>query len=146
MKKSTVLQAINKFVKVEELESDFLELRNTSCCKKFAYPFKAPVLVLTGFGYVALLLGFMTSAAVAVDETGAIVVQVLNGGGWAFYYIVVFVVSVVANVYMFIVAALWVVLVLLVIIFIAFVVALLILAILCICCVVACTGTADTDH
>ena len=144
-KKSTVLKVIDQFVRIKKLEEDFQDLRKTHWCEKFGYPFKAPVLIVICVAYVGLHLGFVICAAVAVNETGAIVSQILNGGGWAFYYIVVVLVSAIANAYVFAVAALWIGVVVLIITIVAIIVAFFILAIAVFCFLGICAVVADND-
>lgn len=144
-KKSTVLKVIDQFVRIKKLESEFQDLRKTHCCEKFGYPFKAPVLIVICVAYVGLHLGFVVCAAVAVNETGAIVSQILNGGGWAFYYIVVVIISAIANIYVFAVAALWIGVVVLIIVIIAIIVAFFVLVIGLFCFLGICAVVADND-
>ena len=113
---------------LKPLKADFDELFNKSWLDKFALPFKTPTLVITCLSYAVLQLAFVICAAQAVDDMGVVVTQILNGGGWVIYYIIAVIVGVIANLYVFLVAGLWVAIVSAIIITIAAIIACLILA------------------
>ena len=70
----------------------------------------------------------MVCAALAVDEMGTVVIHILNGGGWVYYYISVVALGIIANIYTVLVVAVWIPLIIAAII--------VILAIVCICIIV----------
>lgn len=90
------------------LKNDFDNLFRKSWCEKFSYPFKAPMLVIICLVYAVLQLTFIICAAQAVDEMGVVITHVLNGGGWVVYYLFAVIVGAIANLYVFLVAGLWV--------------------------------------
>ena len=90
------------------LQDDFQELFRKNWGVKFLYPFKTPMLVFACFVYFALQLAFVVCAAQSVDEMGEVVTHVLNGGGWVYYYISAVIVTIIANLYTFLVVGLWI--------------------------------------
>lgn len=145
VKKSTVIKVIDQFVRITKLRSEFHNMRQTFCCEKFFYPFKAPVLILISVGYITLHLAFVVCSAVTLNDMGTTVSQILNGGGWAFYYIVEVVVAVLANVYVFAVAALWIGVVALIITIIAIMIASFLVVVGCLILLAVCVGMANID-
>ena len=90
------------------LKNDFKELFEKGFFEKFSYPFNSPALVIICFLYTVLQLAFILCAAQTMDEMGVVINHVLNGGGWVVYYIVVIIVGVIANCYVFLVAGFWI--------------------------------------
>jgi hypothetical protein len=155
--KAMMLKEVNQFVRIKKLESEFHELRKTNSCEKFIYPFNAPVIVVIGVGYIALHLGFLICAAVALNDAGTLMGQILNGGGWGFFYIVAVITTVTANAYMFAVAALWIGVVTLIITVIALIIAAIAAAVALVvaffiliiggaCLIGICASTAGSDE
>ena len=131
-------QLLSKFVRMEKLETQFKDMRTKNFCEKFVYPFKSPVLIVLCLIYAALQFAFIMSAALAIDEMGQLVSQILNGGGWIVYYIIAVIVGIIANVYVFAVAALWGAIIVGVVVLIA-----LIIAGLCLCFLAATMGSSS---
>ena len=93
----------------EKLDSDFHTLRETTVFAKLSYPFKKPGLIIICMIYTALLLSFVLCASLTVGESGDLLVQILNGGGWVIYYLLAIVFGIIANLYVLLVVALWVI-------------------------------------
>lgn len=94
---------------------DFQNLRNVSFWSKAVYPFKSPAVIVMCVSYGLLLATFVICAAVTYDQTGTLVVQILNGGGWVLYFTAACIIGAVANLYVLLVAAVWVTIIILVI-------------------------------
>ena len=122
------------------LKADFDEIFNKAWYNKFLFPFKTPTLVIICLIYAVFQLAFVLCAAQAVDEMGEIVIQILNGGGWVIYYIIAVIVGIIANLYVFLVAGLWVAIISMIIITIAAIIACLILA-----CMLANCGSSSSS-
>ena len=110
------------------LKEDFEVIFRKSLLVKFSYPFKTPSSIVICIVYIALQFAFMVCAALAVDEMGAVVIHILNGSGWVYYYISVVALGIIANIYTVLVVAIWIPLIIVAII--------VILAIVCICIIV----------
>ncbi|XP_064399158.1 uncharacterized protein LOC135345659 [Halichondria panicea] len=124
-------KVISKFIRVDQLKTDYNVLSNTRFLDKLSYPFKSPGLIILCLLYAGGQLGFIICAATAKDETGMLMGQVLNGGGWVVYYIFAVVVGALANLYVFAVAAVWVTIISVIICIVMFFIALFCLAIFC---------------
>ena len=134
-----MVKFVAEFVQIDKLSTQYRILRNTNILDKFIYPFKSPILVILCLAYAGCQLAFVVCAAIAMDETGQIAGQILNGGGWIIYYIIAVAVGVITNFYVFAVAAFWIIVV-------AAVIA-LILAIIGLLCFCACIGSSSsTSH
>lgn len=89
------------------LKDDFEVIFSKRFLVKFLYPFKTPMLIIVCLVYSALQFAFVVCASLAVDEMGVVVIHILNGGGWVYYYIAAVAVGVIANIYTFVIAAVW---------------------------------------
>lgn len=106
----------------DKFYEDFELLRDVPFSDKAAYPFKSPTISVICLAYGLLLAAFVICAAVTYDETGALVVHILNGGGWVLYFILACVVGAVANLYVLLVAAVWIMIIILTILFVILVI------------------------
>lgn len=95
----------------ENFDSDFHTLRKTSLFAKLSYPFKKPGLIILCMIYAALLLAFVLCAALTLGENGDLLVQILNGGGWAIYYLLAVIFGIIANLFVLLVVASWVIII-----------------------------------
>lgn len=93
---------------MNNIESEFRELHNTSFTSKFTHPFQTPGLIIICLGYAGIQLAFVLCGALAINNEGVLVIQVLNGGGWVLYYMVAGAVVIIANLYVLAVAAVWI--------------------------------------
>ena len=123
---------ISEFVRIDKLTSEYDGLRNTRLPDKILYPFKSPGLVILCLLYASCQFAFVLCAAIATQETGEIIGQILNGGGWVIYYIIAVVVGILANLYVFAVAGLWFAIIVGVLILVV-----AILALVCFACLVS---------
>lgn len=103
-----ILKVFNNFVNLKTLRKDFEKLRDKHVCDKLFYPYTAPMIVIVCIIYVATQVAFVTCAAVTIDEMGTLTTQILDGGGWVFYYIAAVVVGGIANAYAFAIVAFWI--------------------------------------
>jgi hypothetical protein len=109
----------------ETLHTDYHNMRKVSWYEKFSYPFVKPGLILLCMLYASLLLAFITCAALTLDEAGDITILILNGGGWAIYYLLAVIFGVIANIYILLVVAFWVIVITTILVLIAVAVAVL---------------------
>ncbi len=123
---------------IKKFGDDLKKLRQMSFLSKFWYPFKNPWLVLLCLSYAGMQFTFVICAGVTMNDMGILTSQILNGGGWIFYYIIAIAFGVIANAYAFLVAAFW-------IFIIATILAIIIGVILCciLICVCATIGAAS---
>ena len=129
-KQAKILANIDKRL-FQPLKDDFEKLFRKSWCVKFLYPFQSPKLIIACFIYFTLQLAFVVCASQAVDEMGEVVTNILNGGGWVYYFIFGVVVGAIANLYTFLVAIFWIIAIsVLVIIFILLVIIFILLVII----------------
>ena len=127
-KAKEMTRTISEFVRVDKLTSQYNTLSNTAFLEKLVHPFKSPVLVILCMIYGGAQLAFIICAATATTEMGRVLFQILNGGGWVVYYIIAVVIGVIANLYAFAVAAVWVTIISAVLALIAFIIFLFCLA------------------
>jgi len=125
-------ERINQYLM--KFKEDFKKFRSTTLSQKLEYPFRNPAIVVFSLLYAAMQLTFIVCAGVAVNEMGVVVSQVLNGGGWVAYYIFAVILGAIANAYIFIVAAFWILIVAAVIAIIAGIVLCILLVILAVMC------------
>ena len=109
---------IKRYVHYAELKKDFRTMRGKSWFQeKFAYPFKSPVLVVLCMLYFASQVAFAVCAVltddVEIDESEFEVqnLVILNGGNWSKFYTAALVLGVLANLYTFIVAVVWLIII-----------------------------------
>ena len=131
---------VHQFAKLRNVEQDFKNLRNDQWFNKFKYPFLSPALVAFCTVYLALQLAFILCAALAVDEMGQIVFQVLNGGGWVVYYVFAVIVGVIANAYVFLITGFWIAVVVTVLLIIAMIVAVIVCLLF-----LSCLGSSNSN-
>ena len=131
-------RVISDFVRVK---TEYNGLRNTRFLDKLVHPFRSPGLVILCLLYGGGQLGFVVCAATTTSETGIVMGQFLNGGGWMVYYIFAVVVGALANLYVFAVAAVWVMVIAAIAAIITIIVELFILAI----CALSC-GSSNDDN
>ena len=95
------------------LKQQFLNIHNKGVVSdKILFPFKSPVLIILSIIYGALQFGFILCAAYAINNAGQVVPVILNdGGGWIIFYGISVAFGVLANLYVFLVAALWVIII-----------------------------------
>lgn len=91
----------------EKVKTDFRGLYAEKWYYKFAYPFKAPVLILLCLGFAGLHLGFTLCAALTLNEDGDLKIQLLNGGDWQYYFAATTILMFLANAYVSTVATFW---------------------------------------
>ena len=106
--------------------------------------YESPVLIILCLVYALVQLGFIICAAIA--DTGPS--EVLNGGGWIYFYIVTIIMGIIANLYTFAVAALWGAIIIGVIVMIESLIACLIawpIACLVLCCFLAMLGSSGSS-
>ena len=94
------------------LKQQFLNIHNKGVVSdKFLFPFKSPVLIILSIIYGALQFGFILCAAYTVNN-GPVMQRILTGDpGWEIFYGLSVAFGVVANMYVFLVAALWVIII-----------------------------------
>ena len=124
-KKQSVFESLND--EFDEVKDDFLKLHNASWYYKIAIPFTNPAHIVVCILYMVLQAAFIICAAVAYDEMGTLIVQILNGGGWAAYYLAACIIGALANLYVLLVAALWIAIIAFIIALIAIIIAVVIL-------------------
>ncbi len=111
VRKEVVQKTVDQFFRMETLVDDFKRLRDVSFFSKFTYPFRSPFLVVFCVGYGLLQATFAICAALTYDEMGTLDVYILDGGtGWVNYYIVACTIGAIANFYVLLVAAVWIIL------------------------------------
>ena len=103
MTQNVAARLVAEFLRDDKLELQYNDMQNIGILTKFFYPFQIPVLVILCLVYSLLQLGFVICAALA--DTGP--PEVLNGGGWIQFYITAVIMGIIANLYTFAVAALW---------------------------------------
>ena len=93
----------------QSLKQQFMNMRNKAVLSdKFLFPFKSPVLITLSIIYGSLQFGFILCASLAMSN-GKVDHVILNSGpGWAIFYALSVAFGVLANIYVFLVAALWV--------------------------------------
>lgn len=128
---------VANFVRINKLENDFNDMRKKGTSKKFFYPFESPVLIILCLVYALLQLGFIVCAALA--DTGPS--EVLNGGGWINFYIAAVIMGIIANLYTFAVAGLWIAIIVGILVAIAALIACLLL-----CCFFAMLGASSDSN
>ena len=139
------VNAIMNFFRYNDLKNDFTNMHKTASWlgDKFTYPFRSPLMVALAITYSAFQFAFILCAAL----TDGMEVEVLNGGlGWVLFYIFSIIVGVVANLYVFIVAALWTFIIVSIIVGIAVIVAFIVLIIALVilyCFLKACSSNSD---
>ena len=90
------------------LKQHFNNIHNKAVSDKVFFPFRSPVLVVLSIIYGAFQFAFILCATLAVDDSGQTITVVLNGGGWVIFYGLSVAFGVVANLYVFAIAAVWV--------------------------------------
>ena len=100
------LQGLSRYLHIAELKKDFKIMRKKGFFDKFAYPFQSPMIIVLSLIYAGFQLGFVVCAAVTV-ENGQTVSVFLNGGYWVYYYYIAVFIAALANLYIFLVAAIW---------------------------------------
>ncbi len=138
-KAKDINKVVSRFMRVDKLKSEYDGMRKKPFLDKLGYPFKSPALVILCILYAVGQLGFVICAALATDETGMVMAQFLNGGGWVFYYIIAVVLGALANLYVFAVAAVW-------LIIIAAVISIILLIIGFFCLAAACSSSSDNSR
>ena len=116
---SEKMSKILKYVNYAALKQDFQGMRGKSWFGvKFAYPFQRPVLVVLCILYFGSQVTFAVSAVLTVEldtesRIGELIMKVvvLNGGYWFTFYIAAVVLGILANLYTFIVAVIWLILI-----------------------------------
>ncbi len=104
-----VSRIIDRFLKIDELRVEFQELRQTHWCKKLVYPYTVPAVVITCFIYLAMQAVLVIYAAITIGNMGAQSDQILNEGGWVYFYILAVVVfAIITNAYSTAVASFWI--------------------------------------
>ena len=94
---------------LSSLKKNFRTLHNKGLSTKFLLPFRSPFLIVLSIVYSGLHLGFIICAILAFDSKEMIVPVVLNEGlGWTVSFGCAIGLEVLANIYVFAVAALWV--------------------------------------
>ena len=114
--KSEEAKAQRVFEQFYKMQSDFKTLCDEPFSSKLTYAFKSPGLIFLCICYGVLQATFVICAAVTYDaDMGTLVVHILNGGGWVLYYIVACVIGAIANLYVLLVAAMWIIIICLII-------------------------------
>ena len=115
---SEKMSKIERYVRRADLENNFQNMRGKSWFRvKFAYPFKSPMLVFLCIAYFAIQIGFAVCAvlrdSIFTEDFDCENVKLndvfvfLNGGNWMKFYLAAVIVGIIANLYTFIVAVLW---------------------------------------
>ena len=112
-----------------QLKADFLNLRNQNFSDKLFYPVKSPFLVVVCLAYSICQFAFVLTAILAIRS---------GDPATLFFYILSITVGIVANVYVFAVAALWTTIIVGIIALIAIIVAVIMMI-----CVLAGCGSSD---
>lgn len=107
--RDTLLQRL----RFPQMSENFRKLRNKGFSDKFAYPFKSPFIVILCIVYAAFQLAFIICAVRADDSVNPVVLT--EGSGWSIFYAIGVIIGIIANLYVFSIASLWVTIVLLVI-------------------------------
>ena len=108
----SIVDHINRYFHVVELEEEFKLLREKTFREKFSYPFKSPQMVIVCIAYTLLQLGFVICAGISS-------VGPLGGGGWLFFYIVAIIMGFIANLQVLTIAIFWNTIIIAVIVYIA---------------------------
>ena len=103
------------------LKQQFQAMHN-KVSNKFLFPFQSPVLVVLSIIYGTFQFAFVLCATQAIDDNGQTVTVVLNGGGWIIFYGLSVAFGVLANLYVFAVAAVWVTIIVGIIVLIALII------------------------
>ena len=131
----TMHQFIVKLIKVDQLKNDYETLKNTAFFLKLSQPFRSPWVVIFCALYLVGQFAFIVTAATAYNETNQLVSQVLNGGGWVVFYVIAVFVGIIANLYAFAVAGLWI-----------SIVALVLIVLFLFCLIVMCAGSGSSKR
>jgi len=107
--RNTLLQRL----RFPQMSENFRKLRDKGFSDKFAYPFKSPFIVILCIVYAAFQLAFIICAVRADDSVNPVVLT--EGSGWSIFYAIGVIIGIIANLYVFSIASLWVTIVLLVI-------------------------------
>lgn len=107
--RDTLLQRL----RFPQMSENFRKLRDKGFSDKFAYPFKSPFIVILCIVYAAFQLAFIICAVRADDSVNPVVLT--EGSGWSIFYAIGVIIGIIANLYVFSIASLWVTIVLLVI-------------------------------
>ena len=120
---SEKIKKIMRYVHYADLENDFQDMRGKRFKEKFAYPFKSPVLVVLCIAYFACQVAFAVCAVstneVELNEFGNEVPKYdfLNNGSWDSFYKAAVFLGILANLYTFLVACVWLVIIAVLILF-----------------------------
>ncbi len=127
---------------IKKFGDDFEKLRQMSFLSKFGYPFKNPWLVLLCLFYAGMQFTFVICAGVTMNDMGILTSQILNGGGWIFYYIIAIAFGVIANAYAFLVAAFWIFIIATII---AIIIGVILYCILICVCAITCAASGSSS-
>ena len=84
-----------------KLRESFEELQNVHFCSKISYAFRNPFLVIASLGYTSAQVAFVVLAIIAIQN------ESLGTFVYIIYCILSIIIAILANVYVFLVAALW---------------------------------------
>ena len=118
----------------DQLKEDFCELRDRAFSTKLFYPFKSPLLVIVCLVYSVCQFAFLLTAIIAIRS---------GDPGTLFFYVFTIAVGIVANVYVFAVAAFWTFIIVGILTLIALVIAFIVL--LCVLQLLGCF-TSDSSQ
>ena len=124
---------IAKHLNKDQLKEDFCELRDQAFSNKLFYPFKSPLLVIVCLFYSFCQFAFLLTAILAIQS---------GDPGTVFFYVLSIVVGIIANIYVFAVAALWTTIIVGILVLIAVIIALLVLA----CVLLSCGRSKSTQQ
>ena len=135
------VKSIAKYLKKTALKQEFRDMHNKAVSNKFLFPFKSPCLIVLSIIYSSLHLGFIICTVLTFDDNTKIVPVVLNEGlGWTIFFGCAIGLEVLANIYVFAVAALWVMIIAGIIVLLT-----LIISGLLICCFLAVCLSSDSN-
>lgn len=110
---SSISKKIDRFLKVDKLRAEFQQLRQTNWCKKLMYPYTVPAVAIPCMIYLVLQAAMVIYAATAIGEMGIQKEQLIDEGGWVYFYIVAVVIfAAIANTFSISVASFWILVVL----------------------------------
>ena len=119
-----------------KLRESFEVLRNVDFCSKGSYAFRNPFLVAACLAYSVIQLAFVVIAIVEIQNESL---------GTIFYYILSIIIGILANVYVFLVAALWMTVIVCTLVAIATVIVLIAgICFLCLACLLL--GGSDSNR
>ena len=119
---------LQKCLSSSSLKQQFMSMRNKAVLSdKFLFPFKSPARITLSIIYGSLQFGFILCASHAIINGQVQQMILTNDEGWIIFYALSVAFGVLANIYVFLVAAVWVIIIAGIIMLIALIISGLIL-------------------